>query len=112
VNLHQERGAHAASPPTEDGTEFHGGRPQGQMRQVERTCKRNQMEIEHKTAPDVLVRNEGTVFLFCPLTPQAKEWIEEYVQSDAQWLGNALVVEHRYAWGLAEGMKEEGLVLA
>ena len=84
----------------------------GQMRQVERTCKRNHMKIEHKTAPDVLVRNEGTVFLFCPLTPRAKEWIDEHVQSDAQWFGNALVVEHRYAWGLAEGMKDGGLVLA
>jgi hypothetical protein len=74
------------------------------MRQVERTCKRNHMEIESKSTPDVLVRNEGTVFLFCPLTPHAREWIDEYVQSDAQWFGNALVVEHRYAWGLAEGM--------
>ena len=34
------------------------------------------------------------------------------VQSDAQWFGNALIVEHRYAWGLAVGMKDEGLVLA
>jgi len=82
------------------------------MRQVERTCKANHMKIETKTTPDVLVRNEGTVFLFCPLTPQAQEWIDEHVQSDAQWFGNALVVEHRYAWGLAKGMKDEGLVLA
>ena len=58
------------------------------------------------------MRNEGTVFLFCPLMPQAKEWIDENVQSDAQSFGDALVVEHRYAWGLAEGMKDEGLVLA
>ena len=110
--MHQERGAYAASPPTEDKTAFHGGRRLGQMRQVERACKRNHMEIESKTAPDILVRIEGTVFLFCPLTPRAKEWIDEHVQSDAQWFGNALVVEHRYAWGLAEGMKDEGLVLA
>jgi hypothetical protein len=82
------------------------------MRQVERTCKRNQMEIEPKTAPDVFVRNEGTVFLFCPVTPQAREWIDEYVQSDARWFGNALVVEHRYAWGLAQVMKDKGLVLS
>jgi hypothetical protein len=74
--------------------------------------KQSHMKIKAETAPDVLVRNESTVFLFCPLTPQAKERIDEYVQSDAQWFGNALVVEHRYAWGLAEGMKEEGLVLA
>jgi hypothetical protein len=70
------------------------------------------MKIRAKATPDVLVRNEGTVFLFCPLTPQAKEWIDVHVQSDAQWFGNALAVEHRYAWGLAEVMKDEGLVLA
>ena len=62
--------------------------------------------------PDVLVRNEGTVFLFCPLTCRGKEWIDENVQSDALWFGSALVVEHRFAWGLAQGMKDAGLVLA
>jgi hypothetical protein len=61
--------------------------------------------------PDVLVRNEGTVFLFCPLTSRGKDWIDEHVQPDALWLGNALVVEHRFAWGLAQGMKDAGLVL-
>jgi hypothetical protein len=61
--------------------------------------------------PDVLVHNEGTVFVFCPLTAEAKEWINEHVQSDALWFGNALVVEHRFAWGLAQGMKYAELVL-
>jgi hypothetical protein len=27
--------------------------------------------------PDVLVRNEGTVVLFCPLTSQGQDWIDE-----------------------------------
>ena len=62
--------------------------------------------------PDVLVSNEGTLFLFCPLTPRAKQWIENTVQSDATWFGNALVVEHRYAWGLGQGMRDAGLNLA
>jgi squalene cyclase len=62
--------------------------------------------------PDVLVANEGTVFLFNPLTARATEWIDEHVQDDAQWFGSTLVVEHRYAWGLAQGMKDDGLVLA
>jgi hypothetical protein len=61
--------------------------------------------------PDVLVRNEGTVFVFCPLTAEAKQWISEHVH-DALWFGSALVVEHRYAWPLAVGMKDAGLVLA
>jgi hypothetical protein len=58
--------------------------------------------------PDVLVHNEGTLFLFCPLTPRAKEWIDQHVQPDALWFGSALVVEHRFAWGLAQGMKDAG----
>jgi hypothetical protein len=63
-------------------------------------------------APDVLVRNEGTLFLFCPLTARGRLWIDEHVQPDALWFGSALVVEHRFAWGLALGMKDAGLVLA
>jgi hypothetical protein len=63
------------------------------------------------STPDVLVANEGTIFLFNPLTERAKEWIDNYVQPDAQWFGTTLVVEHRYAWGLAQGMKDSGLVL-
>src|SRR5438094_7061106 len=54
--------------------------------------------------PDVLVRNEGTVFLFCPLTSRGKQWIEEHVQPDAQWFGSALVVEHRFASWLPESV--------
>ena len=61
--------------------------------------------------PDVLVNHEGTLFLFCPLTASAKHWIADNVQSDATWFGNALVVEHRYAWALAQGMKDAGLRL-
>lgn len=62
--------------------------------------------------PDVLVNNVGTLYTFCPLTLRAKEWIDEYVQTESwQWFGHALVVEHRYAWGLAQGMKDAGLVL-
>jgi hypothetical protein len=62
--------------------------------------------------PDVLVRNEGTIFLSCPLTNRGKEWIDDHVQQDALRFGKALVVEHRFAWALAQGMKDEGLVLA
>jgi hypothetical protein len=42
---------------------------------------------EKQVTPDVLVHNEGTVFLFNPLTARAKEWIEENVQADARWFG-------------------------
>jgi hypothetical protein len=51
--------------------------------------------------PDIFVRCEGTIFLFEPLTVAAKRWIAENVQTDAQWFGNALVVEWRFAGELA-----------
>ena len=62
------------------------------------------------TVPDVLVHNEGTVFLFCPLSTRATDWIDQHVE-DALWFGSMLVVEHRFAWGLAQGMKDAGLNL-
>ena len=47
-----------------------------------------------KTTPDLIIRNAGTLFLFCPLTSRASTWIDEHVQADPTWYGNALVVEH------------------
>jgi hypothetical protein len=81
-----------------------GGKPQ----------KENSLQSPKKQSvtPDVLVNNVGTLYTFCPLTLRAKEWIDEHVQEDAQWFGHALIVEHRYAWGLAQGMKDDGLVLS
>ena len=65
-----------------------------------------------KPTPDVLVANAGTVFTFCLLTARAKTWIDDNVQTESnQWLGSVLVVEHRYAWGLAVGMQQDGLIL-
>jgi hypothetical protein len=80
-----------------------GGKPQ----------KENSLQSpQQSVTPDVLVNNVGTLYTFCPLTLRAKEWIDEHVQDDAQWFGHALIVEHRYAWGLAQGMKDDGLVLS
>ena len=80
-----------------------GGKPQ-----KERSLQSPQQSV----TPDVLVKNVGTLYTFCPLTLRAKEWIDEHVQDDAQWFRYALIVEHRYAWGLAQGMKDDGLVLS
>jgi len=70
------------------------------------------MATTTKAAPDVLVRNEGTVYVFSPLTAAAKAWFDENVQSEGwQWFGNALVVEHRYALGLGQGLRDAGFAL-
>ena len=58
---------------------------------------------------DVEVRNEGTIFLFRPLTEAAREWLAENVDEEAMYYGEFLVVEHRYADDLAQGMIDDGL---
>jgi hypothetical protein len=55
---------------------------------------------------------QGAVFLFTPITLRAKEWIDENVQPEAQWFGNALAVEWRYAGELAAAIRDAGLALS
>ena len=62
--------------------------------------------------PDISIENHGAIFLFRLNTPAAAEWVSQNVQEDAQFFGDALVVEHRYAQVLATGMSDAGLVLA
>lgn len=60
---------------------------------------------------DFTIQNEGSIYLFRPLTPAAAAHIEENVSEEAQWFGGALVVEHRYAGDLAAQLQEEGFTL-
>jgi hypothetical protein len=62
--------------------------------------------------PDISIENHGTIFLFRINTPAGSEWVTQNVQQDAQFFGDALAVEHRYAQDLASGMSADGLVLA
>ncbi len=61
--------------------------------------------------PDISIENHGTIFLFRLNTPAAVEWVSQHVQEDAQFFGDALVVEHRYARDVAAGMQADWLVL-
>jgi len=61
--------------------------------------------------PDISIENHGTIFLFRLNTQAATEWVEEHVQSDAQFFGDALVVEHRYARDLATAAVADGLAV-
>jgi hypothetical protein len=63
--------------------------------------------------PDYLIRDNGTTWAFCPLTPDAKQWTEENVQLESwQWLGATFVVDWRYGVPLAEGISEAGFQIA
>ncbi len=60
---------------------------------------------------DVDVQDEGTLVLFTPRTEAAQNWIENSVQDGAQFWAGALVVEHRYAQSLLDGMVSDGLTV-
>lgn len=62
--------------------------------------------------PDFRCENHGSLFLLFPLTDSAQSWVEEHVPSDAQWFGNAVVVEHRFIWAILEGIQEDGLAVS
>lgn len=62
--------------------------------------------------PDVMVQNEGSLWLFTPLTEVARSWIAANVDPGAQWFGRALVAEHRFGPALWEGMLADGLKVA
>tara|TARA_Y100001951_G_scaffold58355_1_gene46369 strand:- start:92 stop:250 length:159 start_codon:yes stop_codon:yes gene_type:complete len=49
--------------------------------------------------------NEGSIVLFEPLTDAARGWWTDNVDPEAQTMGQAYVVEHRYAPDIIEGIK-------
>ncbi len=63
--------------------------------------------------PDVRIISEGSIFIFDLLTDRARTWVTENVQEGyTTWGRDGLVVEARYAHGIAAVMGDEGLVLA
>jgi hypothetical protein len=57
---------------------------------------------------DVYVQPAGKIFLFHLLTQGAKDWVNENVSDEAQFFGDALVVEDRYVGLIAHAMIHEG----
>ncbi len=63
---------------------------------------------------DFSIEGEGrfcSVYLLRPLTPVAFTWIDEHIPEDAQRLGNAVAVEHRYIGPIAEQILADGMVI-
>jgi len=59
--------------------------------------------------PDVILRNEGTIVMLTPMTPDVKEWFDENVQSEGwQWMGESLCIDSRFAMDLVIGINEAG----
>ena len=60
------------------------------------------------TTHDYTVENHGSLFLLRPTHGSALDFLRERVDDEAQWLGNALAVEHRYIASLVAQLREEG----
>lgn len=61
--------------------------------------------------PDVLIINHGSLVGMTPMSDTAREWMNEHIPDDAQWLGRQLMVEPRYAGDIIDGMQGDGLVV-
>ncbi len=66
-------------------------------------------EVQAVRRIDFVVRDEGTIWLFTPLTPSALQFLSEHIQNDAQYFGDSLPVDHRCVEGLLRGSQEHGL---
>ena len=69
------------------------------------------MNATTSSGPDVIVVNQGSIFLFHLHTQAAKAWVSQNVEDGAQYFGGALVVEHRYARDLVARMLADGLLV-
>ncbi len=72
------------------------------------TINETRQEVQAVRRFDFIVRDEGTIWLFTPLTPAALQFLSEHIQEDAQYFGDSLVVERRYVEGLLFGIGEHG----
>jgi len=65
--------------------------------------------LADRNEPDFEVENHGTIYLLRPLTAIADEWVDANLPEDAQHVGTAVVVEHRYIAGIVAGIRDDGL---
>lgn len=63
---------------------------------------------EQLEQPDFIFENHGSLYLVTPQHEDAREHLADNVADEALWHGKALVVEPRYAFGLAEALHENG----
>lgn len=59
--------------------------------------------------PDVAVSCHGSIYIFTPLTPAARDWVAEFLPEDAQQWAGGTVIEHRYISDVVFGARHDGL---
>lgn len=60
----------------------------------------------------MIINDQGTVVTFTPEGDFEYEWLTLNVESEPwQWLGKSLVVDHRFAEDLIDGVQGAGFVI-
>jgi hypothetical protein len=61
---------------------------------------------------DFEVQNHGSIFLLCPLTDSAREWVDQHLPEDVLTFGGGICVEPRYIADIVRGFLDDGLTVA
>lgn len=68
------------------------------------------------TADVVVTHDAGTLYAFYPISEVGRDWLDEHLDPDCprfsnRYLGNAYVVEHRYATDIIRGAVHDGVTV-
>ena len=58
---------------------------------------------------DFLFTYHGSLFTLCPVSRDAKAWVEDHIPDDAPTFGSSIVIEPRYFQPILDGIHEAGL---
>jgi len=58
---------------------------------------------------DFMVTGGGSLFTLKPLTPAARQWVDEFIDPNAQHWGGGIVIEHRYIEPIVDAIINDGL---
>jgi hypothetical protein len=73
------------------------------------TVNETRQEVQAVRRMDFVTRDEGTIWLFTPLTPAALQFLSEHIQEDAQYFDDSLAVDHRCVENLLHDLQEHAL---
>jgi hypothetical protein len=59
---------------------------------------------------DFFLAHHGSISTLLPMTPDAKQWVDENVPDPMYW-GGSIVIEPRYVDDIVAGIREEGLIV-
>jgi hypothetical protein len=68
-------------------------------------------DTRRKRMADFEVSCHGTIFIFTPLTPAARDWVAEFLPEDAQRWAGGVAIEHRYISDVVKGARRDGLMV-